>query len=161
MTLSRRRSSMKRRFSPVTPFWLRGLFKVVAELSFEQVIDALDALLLAQLLTIADQFAAPRIVPVLSRWLSAALLNRARRLIALLALEEELHALTPAQATLFSSISCQSSASSQALRDMPAGVLRRAASVMRDRRHIANNADFDAGLTGWRGLPIRVPNPAP
>ncbi len=44
-----------------------GLLKVVAELTLEQVIDALDALLLAQLLTVAEELAASRVVSVLSR----------------------------------------------------------------------------------------------
>jgi hypothetical protein len=80
-------------------------------------------------------------VTVLSRWLGAALLNRAGRLVALLALEKQLHAFATAEATLFTSISSQ--LDPPMLLDSPA--FWRATAVMRYGRHIANKADINTG----------------
>src|SRR5437868_11768702 len=63
--------------------------EVVAELPFEDEVDSFDLLLLAQLLAVALQrLAAPPRVAVLPRRLRAALLDRARRLVAAVALQK-------------------------------------------------------------------------
>src|ERR1043165_7527102 len=63
--------------------------EVVAKLPFEDEVDSFDLLLLAQLLAVALQrLAAPQRVAVLAGRLRAALLNRARRLVAAVALQK-------------------------------------------------------------------------
>ena len=52
-------------------------FEVVSELSFEDEVDALDLLLLAQLLAVTHEgLAAPQRVAMLSWWLGATFFNR-------------------------------------------------------------------------------------
>jgi hypothetical protein len=66
-----------------------GALEVVAELTFEDKVDALNLLFFAQLLTVAHERLAPAHgVAVLSRRLRAALFNRARRLVATITLEK-------------------------------------------------------------------------
>ena len=63
--------------------------EVVAELPFEDEVDSLDLLLLAQLQAVTlEGLATAHGVAVLSGRLRAALLNRARRLVAAVALQE-------------------------------------------------------------------------
>jgi hypothetical protein len=67
-------------------------------LSFEDEINALDLLLLAQLLAITDQrLAAAHGIPVLSRWLCTALFNWTRRLVAAITLKKKLCTFAAAQ----------------------------------------------------------------
>src|SRR5262245_39821257 len=127
---------------------LRGLFKIVAELRLEQVVDSLDPLFLTQLFAVADRFA-PRVRAVLPGRIGPPLFDRARGLVALLAFEVELHPLTPAHTTLFASISCQLSSSENpgsAPRFPPlnSATLGRTAAVVWDRRHVADQLDVDA-----------------
>src|SRR5262249_30150003 len=81
-----------------------GRFEVAAELILEHAVGALDLLLLAQLYAVSHElrFARP---PVLSRR-HVALLDRALVRVAPLALQEELHALAPAQPAHRSDIPC-------------------------------------------------------
>ena len=75
-----------------------GLLEIVAELAFEDEVDALDLLLLAELLAVADQrLAAAQGVAVLSGRLRAALLNRARRLETAVALQKQFRTFAAAQ----------------------------------------------------------------
>jgi len=70
-------------------FHARGALEVVAKLSFEDEVNSLDLLLLAQLQAVALQsLAAAHRVSVLSGRLRAALLNRARRLETAVALQK-------------------------------------------------------------------------
>src|SRR5882672_6522732 len=55
---------------------LRGLFKIVAELRFEQVVNSLDALFLSQLFAVTDRLAT-RVRAVLSGWIGPSLFDRA------------------------------------------------------------------------------------
>jgi hypothetical protein len=75
----------------------RSAFEVVTELSFKDEIDALDLLLFAQLLAIANQRLAPtHRVAVLSGRLRTALFNRTRRFVAPVTFKKKLCALTAA-----------------------------------------------------------------
>ena len=93
--LSRRRSSSTSRFSPVTPLRRERLVVVAAELTLGDAVDALDLLLLAQLLAVVRQLAAARLA-VLARGVGAAL-EAALVGVATIALEEELHVLAAAE----------------------------------------------------------------
>src|SRR5215212_1912537 len=76
----------------------RRALEVVTELPFEHEVDALDLLLLAKLQPVALQrLAAAHRVAVLSGRLRAALLNRARRLEAAVALQKQFRAFAAAQ----------------------------------------------------------------
>src|SRR2546423_1447400 len=67
----------------------RGALEVVSELPFEDEVDSFDLLLLAQLLAVAlEGLAAAQRISVLSGRLRAALLNRAGRLVAAVALQK-------------------------------------------------------------------------
>ena len=87
-----------------------GLGEVAAELVFEHPIDALDLLLLAQLDGVADhlRLAQAAVLP----GGHVALFDRALLGVAALTLEEQLHALTAAQAANGSVISSHKSVSS-------------------------------------------------
>ena len=73
-----------------------GRLEVAAELVLEHPVDALDLLLLAQLHAVAGQLLLPRLAVLPGS--EVALLDRALLGVAPLALEEQLHALTAAQA---------------------------------------------------------------
>src|SRR6185503_8745284 len=72
------------------------LFEVEAELILEHAVDALHLLLLAQLHTVALQLRLPRLAVL--AWREVAFLDGALLGVAALALEEQLHSLTTAQA---------------------------------------------------------------
>jgi hypothetical protein len=75
-----------------------GPFKVVAKLAFENEINPFDLLLLAQLLTIANQrFTAAQGISVLPRWLCTTLFNRTRRLVASVPFKKKFCSLAAAQ----------------------------------------------------------------
>ena len=100
--LSRRRSSSTSRFSPVTPFMRERLVVVAAELALGDAVDALDLLLLAQLLAVVRRACGGGLA-VLARRIGAALVA-ALVGVATLALEEELHVFAPAEPANWTSI---------------------------------------------------------
>src|SRR5690606_36725117 len=83
-----------------------GLLEVETELALEHAVDALDLLLLAQLDAVADHLATAALAVLAGR--IAALLDRALLLEAALPLEEELHALAPAEPAYRTGITCHS-----------------------------------------------------
>src|SRR5262249_44398589 len=77
----------------------RSPVEVIAELSFENKVDALDLLLLAELLAISGQrLSAAHGIAMLSGRLSAALFNRTGRFVTAISLEEKFCAFAAAQA---------------------------------------------------------------
>ena len=70
---------MNKRFSPVTPFWLQGLFEIISELFFEDEVDAFYLLLFAKLLAVTGEHLAAGST-VLSRRVRSALFDRTRGL---------------------------------------------------------------------------------
>src|ERR1043166_2848565 len=87
----------------------RGALKVVSKLSFEDKVDALDLLLFAQLLAVPCQsFATTHRVAMLSRRLGPAFLDRTRRLVTAISLEEKFCTFAAAQAAHRISIPSQS-----------------------------------------------------
>src|SRR5579872_4019294 len=107
----------------------------VAELALAHAVDALHLLLLAQLLRVFGRFPATRSgLSVLARRVRAAL-DGALLGGALVALKEQLGPFATALATTGSGVTHRS--------DPPA--LRRTAAVVRNRRHILDGADLQAG----------------
>jgi hypothetical protein len=95
------------------PLHARSAFEVVAKLTFENEVDTLNLLLLAQLLAIADQrLAASQRVAMLPGWLGTAFLNRASGFVTTITLQKELCAFATAKATHCISIPSQLFASS-------------------------------------------------
>ena len=92
-TLSKRDSSSRSRFSPVTPSWREALFVVGAELFLQHLVVAAGLLLLAQLQAVLAlaQAAAAVLAGRVGATLDTALVGEAA-----LTLEEELLALAPA-----------------------------------------------------------------
>ncbi len=70
------------------PFLSRGFLEVIAELLFQNEIDPFDLLLLAKLFAVALEHPPPGGRTVLTGRLRAALFDRARRLVATVALQE-------------------------------------------------------------------------
>src|SRR6267378_3796218 len=107
--------------------------EVLPELALQHAVDALGLLLLAELdaeggqLAAVEPVLARRVVPALDR----ALIREAAR-----TLQEQLQALTPAQATLRVTIPRHR----RLLHPPP---LRRPAPVVRDRRHVADRGDLE------------------
>jgi hypothetical protein len=81
-----------------------GLVEGAPELPFQQAIDAAKLLLLPELQAVGPNLA-PATHPVLTGG-RVATLDRALFLVTALALEEQLHALSAAQSTYGSSVSC-------------------------------------------------------
>ena len=79
-------------------FHSRRPLEIISELTFEDKIDAFDFLLLAQLLTVANQgFAPAKRIAMLSGRLCPALFNRTRWLVASITLEKKLCTFAAAQ----------------------------------------------------------------
>src|SRR5690606_22850437 len=126
--------------------------EVATELVLEDAVGALDLLLLAQLDAVAHYLRLAR-SPVLAGR-HVALLNRALLRVAPLALQEELHALAPAQPADRTNVSSHlSSLQRQRTRRTHlkpqhfrshAAPLRRAAAVVRNRRDVADRLHVHA-----------------
>src|SRR5262249_19034724 len=81
-----------------------GLLEVPAELILEHAVDTLHLLLLAQLDSVSRELRLARLAVLTRR--EVPFLDRALLGVAALALEEELHAFTPAEATDRSDVTC-------------------------------------------------------
>ena len=91
------------------PLLARGLFEVISELSLENKVNSFDLLLLAKLQAITgERLSATHRIAVLSRRLSAALLNRTGRFVATVSLEEKFCTFAAAQTAHRVSIPSQS-----------------------------------------------------
>src|SRR5262249_9533528 len=112
----------------------RRLVVVAAELALGDAVDALDLLLLTQLLAVVRQLLAPRLTVLAGRIrapLQAALVG-----VAAIALQEELHVFSTAQTTNGTDVTSHGS------NPAPLG---RAAAVVRNRSDVANQRDLEPG----------------
>src|SRR5207247_6768688 len=125
-----------------------GRLEVAAELILEDAVNPLHLLLFAQLQAIAGELRFPRL-PVLSRR-KVALLDGALFRVTPLSLEKQFHRLAAAQAADRTNITSHQSPfildpGGFAPADPPrlhASPLRRPASLVRDRRHVADRLHF-------------------
>src|ERR1035441_2481033 len=146
-------------------FGQRGLLEVVAELGFQQAIDAAGLLLLAQLQAVADQLGLA--VFTMLPGDEVAFFDGALFGVAALAFQEYLHALAPAKPAYRADVSCQCSSPYLSLltsllkvqftvlatfvlldgtwESLDPTFLRRPASVVRNRGDVLDLADFDSG----------------
>src|SRR5262249_25609390 len=112
----------------------RGLVVVAAELALGDSVDALDLLLLTQLLAVVRQLLAPRLAVLPGRVgapLEAALVG-----VAAIALQEELHVFSTAQTANGTNVTSHGS------NPAPLG---RAATVVRDGGDVADQRDLEPG----------------